>query len=89
MKSLQNPATLQRLGFQPLGNGFYFKRGIFLVKLDRAGQVISISSPLGLNGTEHQEEDTAFRARYGFTKATLLIGWIPRAIIETFQLRPR
>ena len=75
--SLQNAATLQRLGFLALGNGFYFKRGIFLVKLDNAGLVSGIITPLGLRGTQSQEADTSFRA----------IAVAPKSYSQTQELR--
>jgi hypothetical protein len=62
MDSLQNAATLQRIGFQTLGNGFYFKSGIFLVKLDQAGRVSSIITPLDLHGFEYLESDGPYKA---------------------------
>lgn len=75
--SLHNAAMLQRLGFQFLGNGFYFKRGIFLVKLDPADRVLSIITPLGLDGTRYQEADTSFRA----------IAFAPKSVSGERELR--
>jgi hypothetical protein len=43
---LHNQATLQHLGFENLGNGYYFKTGVFLVKLDwhdRVADIITLS----------------------------------------------
>jgi hypothetical protein len=60
--SLQNAATLQRIGFQTFGNGFYFKPGIFLVKVDQAGRVSSIITPLDLHGFPYLESDGRYKA---------------------------
>jgi hypothetical protein len=40
--SLQNAATLQRIGFHNLGNGFYYRPGLFLVKLDNQEHLVSV-----------------------------------------------
>lgn len=60
--SFNNATALNRLGFQTLGDGFYFKPGIFLVQLDSAGRVSSIITPLGLRGFRYQESDGPYKA---------------------------
>jgi hypothetical protein len=58
---LHNAETLRRLGFSELGHGFFYKPGMFLVKLDDSGTVSKIitardtlSGKMHDRGVEHE-----------------------------------